>query len=63
LAEAADLVAEATDGADLFNEILANVTDAIPARGDRDRARKPRDPKRRNSRFIRNAPKSLGAPR
>ncbi|MBU8539915.1 ligase-associated DNA damage response DEXH box helicase [Falsiroseomonas tokyonensis] len=63
LAEAADLVAEATDGADLFNEILANVTEAIPPRGDRDRARRPRDPKRRNARFIRNAPKNLGAPR
>ncbi|MDO9501933.1 ligase-associated DNA damage response DEXH box helicase [Falsiroseomonas sp.] len=62
LAEAADLVAEATDGADLFNEILANVTESIPARGDRDRVRRPRDPKRRNARFIRSAPKNMGVP-
>lgn len=63
LAEAAALVAEATDGAELFNETLAGVTDSIPPRGDRDRARTPRDAKRRKARFIRHAPKTLGAPR
>jgi ATP-dependent Lhr-like helicase len=63
LAEAAALVEEVTDGADLFNEVLAAVTDAVPARGDRDRARRPREAKggRRNQRFIRSAPKNLGA--
>jgi ATP-dependent Lhr-like helicase len=63
LAEAADLVADATDGAEVFSELLASVTEAIPPRGDRDRARRPRDPKHRYNRFIRNAPKNYGAPR
>lgn len=58
LAEAEALVEEATGGADAFNEVLAAVTDAIPARGDRDRARRPSDA--RKSRFIRNAPKFVG---
>ena len=62
LAEAAALVAEATDGAERFNEVLAGITDPIPARGDRDRPRRPRgspgEPRRHN-RFIRSAPKGL----
>jgi ATP-dependent Lhr-like helicase len=62
LAEAADLVADATDGADVFSEILANVTEAIPPRGDRDRVRRPRDGKHRHQRFVRNVPKNYGAP-
>jgi ATP-dependent Lhr-like helicase len=47
LAEAAALVAEATGGAEAFGELLAEVTDHIPARGDRDRPRRPRPPRRR----------------
>ncbi len=70
LAEAAALVDEATEGAELFNETLAEVTDAIPARGDRDRPRRPRGKldearakARGNARYVRNAPKGLGARR
>jgi len=59
LAEAEALVADATDGAEHFSELLAAVTDEVaPRRDQRDRARRPRDPKRFN-RFIRNAPKMV----
>jgi ATP-dependent Lhr-like helicase len=58
LAEAAAMVAEVTDGTEFFAETLAEVTEAIPARGDRPRS--PRDgAKPRHSRFIRSAPKGL----
>jgi ATP-dependent Lhr-like helicase len=50
LAEAAALVEEATGGAELFAEMLADVTDAIPPRGDRDRPRRPRDDRPRRPR-------------
>uniref|UniRef100_UPI003558978C ligase-associated DNA damage response DEXH box helicase n=1 Tax=Falsiroseomonas oryziterrae TaxID=2911368 RepID=UPI003558978C len=67
LAEAAALVEEATEGAEHFAEVLAEVTDAIPARGDRDRARRPRDrdPKRARgfNKYVRHAPKGLTSPR
>jgi ATP-dependent Lhr-like helicase len=60
LAEAAAMVEEATGGADAFSELLADVTEAIPARGDRDRPRRPRSGgDRRGGRFIRSAPKGL----
>jgi ATP-dependent Lhr-like helicase len=63
LAEAAALVDEATGGAEAFNEVLAEVTEGIPARGDRDRVRRPRqkDGARagRYNRFVRTAPKGL----
>ena len=62
LAEAEALVADATLGTDAFNEVLATVTEAIPPRGDRDRARRPRDKKARYNRFVRSAPKNLGSP-
>jgi ATP-dependent Lhr-like helicase len=70
LAEAAALVEEATDGAETFGELLAEFTDHIPARGDRDRPRafgattapaRPRDQRRRAgvSRFPMRAPQGL----
>lgn len=62
LAEAAAMVEEATGGAEAFAEVLAEITDPIPARGDRDRPRRPRqraDRKSRGGRFIRSAPKGL----
>ena len=60
LAEAAAMVEEATGGAEAFSELLADVTEAIPARGDRDRPRRPRTGgDRRGGRFIRSAPKGL----
>jgi ATP-dependent Lhr-like helicase len=60
LAEAAAMVEEVTDGTDFFAETLAEVTEAVPARGDRDRPRRPRDGgKPRHNRFIRSAPKGL----
>jgi ATP-dependent Lhr-like helicase len=60
LAEAAAMVEEATGGAEAFSELLADVTEAIPARGDRDRPRRPRSGgDRRGGRFIRSAPKGL----
>jgi len=65
LAEAAALVEEATGGAESFGELLAEFTDHIPARGDRDRPRRPRDARLRAgaSRFPMRAPKGLIAPR
>jgi len=67
LAEAAALVQDATHGAEHFAEVLAEVTDAIPARGDRDRARRPRDARDRRGRgfnkYVRSAPKGLTSPR
>jgi ATP-dependent Lhr-like helicase len=70
LAEAAALVEEATDGAEHFAEVLADVTDAIPARGDRDRARRPSrtdatsaTARRSSGRFTRTLPRSLGRTR
>lgn len=69
LAEAAALVEEATGGAEHFTEVLAAVTDPVPARGDRDRPRRhrPVDEARakagRNARFVRSAPKGVTAPR
>jgi ATP-dependent Lhr-like helicase len=54
LAEAAALVAEATDGAEEFGETLADMTDGIITRGASARP-KPRD--KRRSRFIRSAPR------
>ena len=63
LAEAAAMVEEVTGGVEHFSEVLAEVTEAIPPRGDRDRPRRPRDAARakggRNARFIRSAPKGL----
>jgi ATP-dependent Lhr-like helicase len=62
LAEAAAMVEEATGGAEAFAEVLAEITDAIPARGDRDRPRRPSqraDRKSRGGRFIRSAQKGL----
>jgi ATP-dependent Lhr-like helicase len=69
LAEAASLVEDATEGMEQFEEVLAQVTDAVRARGDRDRPRAPRrqDEARRrggrNARFVRSAPKGLTTPR
>jgi ATP-dependent helicase Lhr and Lhr-like helicase len=54
LAEAAALVAEATDGAEEFGETLADMTDGIITRGASARP-KPREARR--SRFIRSAPR------
>ena len=54
LAEAAALVAEATDGAEEFGETLAEMTDGIITRGASARS-KPREARR--SRFIRSAPR------
>ena len=59
LAEAAAMVEEATGGAEAFSEVLAEITDPIPARGDRDRPRQRADRKSRGGRFIRSAPKGL----
>jgi ATP-dependent Lhr-like helicase len=62
LAEAAAMVEEATGGTEAFSEVLAEITDPIPARGDRDRPRRPSqraDRKSRGGRFIRSAPKGL----
>lgn len=62
LAEAAAMVEEVTGGAEAFTEVLAEVTDAITARGDRDRPRRPREragDKPRYNRFLRHAPKGL----
>ena len=62
LAEAAAMVEEVTGGAEAFTEVLAEVTEGFPARGDRDRPRRPRDrdtDKPRYNRFIRSAPKGL----
>ncbi|WP_372620952.1 ligase-associated DNA damage response DEXH box helicase [Falsiroseomonas sp.] len=63
LAEAAAMVEEVTGGAELFAETLAEVTDGIAPRGDRDRPRRPRDKPRegggRYNRFVRHAPKGL----
>ncbi len=61
LAEAAALVNEATDGAERFADILADVTEGIRVRagtGDKPRRRDRRMPPRR---FIRSAPKGLTA--
>ncbi|MDO9709433.1 ligase-associated DNA damage response DEXH box helicase [Paracraurococcus lichenis] len=61
LAEAAALVEEVTDGAEIFSELLAEVTEGVrPSPGrvvDKPRHRDGKD--RRRSRFIRSAPKSL----
>jgi ATP-dependent Lhr-like helicase len=54
LAEAAALVAEATDGAEEFGETLAEMTDGITTRGASAR---PRPREARRSRFIRSAPR------
>ena len=54
LAEAAALVAEATDGAEEFGETLADMTDGIITRGASARP-KPREARR--SRFIRSVPR------
>ncbi len=65
LAEAAALVADVTDGAEIFSEVLANVTEGIRPRGDRDRPRRPRKIEEArakagpNGRFVRSAPKGL----
>ncbi len=58
LAEAAAMVAEATDGAEDFTETLAEVTDPFPVRGGTSIARaKARD--RRRASYIRLAPKMV----
>ncbi|PWS37370.1 ligase-associated DNA damage response DEXH box helicase [Falsiroseomonas bella] len=63
LAEAAAMVEEVTEGAELFSETLAELTDHIPARGDRDRVRRPRDRARDNRRRLPwKAPKGLATP-
>jgi ATP-dependent Lhr-like helicase len=59
LAEAAAMVQEVTGGAEMFNELLAEATDAIPARGDRDRPRRPPAGDRGRRRFPYAAPKGL----
>jgi ATP-dependent Lhr-like helicase len=59
LAEAAAMVEEVTDGAERFSELLAEFTDPIPARGDRDRPRRPRERPRFGYRAARGAPKGL----
>ncbi|MCU0886880.1 MAG: DNA ligase-associated DEXH box helicase, partial [Rubritepida sp.] len=58
LAEAAALVDEATGGLDRFMETLADLTEEVPVRGERDR---PRRGAPRRSRFVRTAPKSARA--
>ncbi len=55
LAEAAALVHDATDGADTFNETLAEVTETIRPRSQR----KAPAEKKRHNRFIRHAPKAV----
>jgi ATP-dependent Lhr-like helicase len=55
LAEAAALVAEATDGAESFSELLAEVSEGVTLRSS---AEKPRP---RRSRYIRTAPKAARA--
>ncbi|PZW48764.1 ATP-dependent Lhr-like helicase [Humitalea rosea] len=57
LAEAEALVAEATDGTDHFYGLLAEVTDAVPSRGERHVPRRGGGP--RKSRFIRHAGKAV----
>jgi ATP-dependent Lhr-like helicase len=65
LAEAAAMVEEVTEGAERFSEALADLTDHIPARGDRDRVRRPRDRARdnRGRRLPWKAPKGLATPK
>jgi ATP-dependent Lhr-like helicase len=65
LAEAEALVEEATGGAEMFRETLASVSEHLPPQGGRTRRPADRAPERRgrNARFIRSAPKNLGAPR
>ena len=53
LAEAAALVHDATDGAERFNEVLAEVTESHPPRARRDTPKT-----KRFNRFIRGAPKA-----
>ncbi len=53
LAEAASLVHDATDGAETFNELLAEVSEAHTPRARRDTPET-----RRHNRFIRSAPKA-----
>jgi ATP-dependent helicase Lhr and Lhr-like helicase len=55
LAEAAALVAEATDGAETFSEVLAEVTEGVRVRSS---AEKPK-PRQRFNRYVRNAPKAV----
>ncbi len=63
LAEAAALVEEATDGAEIFAETLAAVTEGVPVRaGVVDRPRRRRDDRSRRSRLVRSAPRSLARP-
>ena len=53
LAEAAALVAEATDGAEHFSETLAGATDTLPARAaPAPRDRRPPRPARRAPRMV-----------
>jgi ATP-dependent Lhr-like helicase len=60
LAGQAGVRAHHNGGTDFFAQTLAEVTEAVPARGDRDRPRRPRDgAKPRHNRFIRSAPKGL----
>jgi ATP-dependent Lhr-like helicase len=66
LAEAAAMVEEVTDGAERFSEMLAEFTDAIPARGDRDRPRRrgapgQADARRRGGRFAARLPRGVGS--
>ncbi len=63
LAEAAALVADATDGAEQFAETLALVTEGVRVRGtpaQQVRRARERDPRR--AKFIRNAPKNIVVP-
>jgi ATP-dependent Lhr-like helicase len=65
LAEAAALVEEATDGADLFNEVLAEVTEGVRVRGglsDGPRRRRREDRRKPGGRFVRHAPKMVTGP-
>jgi ATP-dependent Lhr-like helicase len=60
LAEAAALVEEVTDGADVFAGLLADVTEGVRVRAgvvDKPRHRRPDKP--RYNRFVRSAPKSV----
>jgi ATP-dependent Lhr-like helicase len=60
LAEAAALVAEASDGEERFLETLAEVTEPFTARpAPEARPRRKQGPRPRNARFIRHAPKGL----
>jgi len=59
LAEAEALVAEATDGAEVFNEILAEVSEGVRVRSQAER---PKPARRQAGRFTRRLPRAIAAP-